>query len=117
MAKKRRRYDREFKLSVMAELAAGKTLGEIAREHGIDPSLPSRWRKELARYSEAAFAGQGNLYKDEARIAQLEMELSQLHAEKILLQRALALKKKRMMPEEMGESQTARDGNESKALW
>ena len=61
MTKKRRRYDREFKVSVVAELEGGKTLGQIAREHGIDPSLPSRWRKELARYSQAAFAGQGNL--------------------------------------------------------
>jgi len=43
------------------------------------------------------------------------MTLSQLHAEKILLQRALALKKK--VPGEKGESQTAKDGEESKALW
>jgi transposase len=116
MTKKRQRYDREFKLSVLAELEAGKTLAEIAREHGINRSLPSRWRKEQARYSKAAFAGQGNLYKDEARVAQLERMLSQLHAEKILLQRALALRKKRKMPAETGESQTADDGEEIESL-
>jgi transposase len=48
MKKMRRRYDREFKISVVAELVGGKPPAQIAREHGIHPSLPSRWRDELA---------------------------------------------------------------------
>jgi len=48
MAKMRRRYDREFKISVVAELESGKPLAQIAREYGIHPSLPCRWRDELA---------------------------------------------------------------------
>ena len=39
MAKMRRRYDREFKISVVAELESGKPLAQIAREHGIHPSV------------------------------------------------------------------------------
>jgi transposase len=39
MAKMRRRYDRDFKISIIAELEAGKPLAQIAREYSIHPSL------------------------------------------------------------------------------
>ena len=47
MKKTRRRYDREFKISVVAELESGKPLAQIAREYNVHPALPSRWRDEL----------------------------------------------------------------------
>jgi transposase len=46
--KTRRRYDREFKISVVAELESGKPLAQIARKYGIHPGLPFPWRDELA---------------------------------------------------------------------
>jgi len=78
MKKTRRRYDREFKISVVAELESGKPLAQIAREYGIHPSLPSRCRDELAENPERAFSGNGNICKYEARIAELERLLGQL---------------------------------------
>jgi len=48
MKKTRRRYDREFKISIIAELESGKPLAQVAREHGIHPSLPCRWKVKLA---------------------------------------------------------------------
>jgi transposase len=42
MKKTRRRYDRGFKISVVAELESGKPLAQIAREYGIHPSLLCR---------------------------------------------------------------------------
>jgi transposase len=68
MKKMRRRCDREFKISIIAELKAGKPLAQISREHGIHPSLPSRWRDELAENPERAFSGNGNRCKYEARL-------------------------------------------------
>jgi Transposase. len=44
MKKTRRRYDRDFKISVLIELEAGKPLAQIAREYGIYPSLPCQCR-------------------------------------------------------------------------
>lgn len=41
MKKTRRRYDRDFKISIVAELEGGKPPAQIAREHGIHPSLQS----------------------------------------------------------------------------
>ena len=72
MKKTRRRYDRDFKISVIAELEGGKASAQIAREHGIHPGLPSRWREELAENLEKMFSGNGKRYKYEARIAELE---------------------------------------------
>ena len=72
MKKTRRRYDRGFKISVVAELESGKPLAQIAREYGVHPSLPSRWRDELAENPERAFSGIGNRRKYEARIAEPE---------------------------------------------
>jgi transposase len=43
MKKTRRRFDRDFKISVIAELEASKSLAQVAREHGIHPSLSCRW--------------------------------------------------------------------------
>ena len=72
MKKTRRRYDREFKISVVAELESGKPLAQIAREYGVHPSLLCRWRDELAENPERAFSDNGNRCKYEARIAELE---------------------------------------------
>jgi transposase len=49
MKKTRRRYDLEFKISVVAELESGKPPAQIAREHGIHPR--SSRIDELAKIS------------------------------------------------------------------
>lgn len=85
MTKVRRRYDREFKISIVAELESGKPLAQIAREYGVHPSLPSRWRDELAENPETAFSGNGNRYKYEAQIAEKERLQGLAHAENELL--------------------------------
>jgi transposase len=99
MKKTRRRYDRDFKISIIAELEGGKTPAQIAREYGIHPGLPTRWRAELAENPERAFAGNGNRCKYEARIAELERLLGQAHAENELLKKAFALTQKKVREE------------------
>ena len=99
MKKTRRRYDRDFKISVIAELEGGKTSAQIAREYGIHPGLPSRWRDELAENPEKAFSGNGKRYKYEARIAELERLLGQSHAENELLKKAFAMTQKKVREE------------------
>ena len=99
MKKIRRRYNREFKISVVAELEAGKPTAQIAREQGIHPSLPSRWRDELAENPKKAFGGNGKPCKYEARIAELERMLGQLHAENELLKKAFAMSQRKIREE------------------
>jgi transposase len=99
MKRSRRRFDREFKISIVAELESGKPLAQIAREHNIHPGLPSRWRVELSENPEKAFSGNGNRYKDQARIAELERLLGQAHAEIDLLKKAFAMTQKKIREE------------------
>ncbi len=99
MTRVRRRYDRDFKISIVSELESGKPLAQIAREYGVHPSLPCRWRDELAENPETAFSGNGNEYKDKARIAELERLLGQAHAENELLKKALAMTSQKVREE------------------
>jgi transposase len=89
LALKRRHFTREFKLQGVRELEAGKTPAQAAREYQVHPTVLVRWRKEHLQYAERAFTGNGRLYKDEARIAELERMIGQLTMENTLLKKAL----------------------------
>ena len=91
MALKRRRSTHEFKLQVIREIEAGKSIAQAAREHEIHPNLISRWRSLRDQYLEQAFAGNGNTYKLEARVAELERMVGRLTMENDFLKKALAL--------------------------
>ncbi len=45
MSLKRRKHTREFKLQVLREIEAGKSIAAVAREHEIHPSLISKVAK------------------------------------------------------------------------
>src|SRR5215216_3197654 len=87
--KHRRKFNREFKLQVLAEIAAGKSLAQVAREHQLHPTLINRWQKQHRQYADRAFAGNGRSYTDEARIAELERMVGRLTMENDLLKKAL----------------------------
>ena len=70
MKKTRRRYDREFKISVVAELESGKPLAQIAREHGIHPSLPCRWRSEESDSGDSFGVSLLRLQEDHSRTSE-----------------------------------------------
>ena len=88
MALKRRHFTREFKLQVVREVQAGKPVAQAAREHQLHPNLIATWRQAHLRYAERAFAGNGNHYRDEGRIAELQRLIGELTAENDLLKKA-----------------------------
>lgn len=89
MTLKRRKFTRDFKLQVIREIEAGKTIAQAAREHQIHPTLICRWQKQHRQYAERAFAGHGRAYTDEARVAELERMVGRLTMENELLKKAL----------------------------
>lgn len=89
MARARRQFTREFKLQVVREIEAGKSLASVAREHQVHPNLIGRWKSEHLKYAEKAFPGNGNIFKYEARIAELERLVGQLTLENQVLKKAL----------------------------
>jgi transposase len=90
MALKRRQFTRDFKLQILREIEAGKSLAQAAREHQLHPTLINKWKQQHARYAERAFAGYGHTYKDEAHTAELERMIGQLTMENALLKKALS---------------------------
>ena len=86
----RRTYTREFKLKVLRECENGKGKAQLSREYGLHPSLISRWKKEFREDPEHAFSGNGNLYKEDARVAELERVVGQLYTENSFLKMALS---------------------------
>lgn len=90
MALKRRQFTKEFKLEVLREIETGKTLAQVAREHLVHPNTIIKWRKLHHEYTNRAFAGNGQSYKVEARISELERMVGQLTMENALLKKALS---------------------------
>ncbi len=90
MSLKRRQFTKEFKLQVVREVEAGKAVAQSAREHQLHPNTIIKWRKLHQQYAERAFSGNGQTYKDEARIADMERMLGQMTMENALLKKALS---------------------------
>ena len=55
----KKKYDKEFKLTVVElSLLRGK-VKEVAEEYGIDPQMLSSWRSQYKNHKEIAFPGNG----------------------------------------------------------
>ena len=90
MGKTRRKYTKEFKLSVIRELESGVSISEISRKYNIHPALPGRWKNEYYQDPDNSFSGNGNQYKLEAKNAELERLVGQLYAENEFLKKAIS---------------------------
>ena len=85
-------HGREFKLSVVREVASGeKRPAQVCREHGIGEGLLLRWRREYEARGEAAFAPPqpGETETLRRRVAELERLCGQLSLENAVLKGAL----------------------------
>ena len=72
----RRSFTKEFKHSVVQQLESHSAV-EICREHSIHQNILHRWKKEYESSPGDAFKGNGNLWKQEAKIAQYERLIGQ----------------------------------------
>jgi transposase len=99
MKRKRRAFKREFKIKVLREIENGKSQAQVCREYDLHPIMVNRWRKEYTKYPDTAFKGRGNLYKEDARIAELERLVGRLYAENEFLKKALNTLEKRAQEE------------------
>ena len=104
--KLRRKFTKEFKLSVVRELDV-KQLAEVCREHSVSASVLSRWKKEHDTNPQKAFSGHGNIWKDDAKIAQYERIVGQLYAENAFLKKALDVLKQHLAEERRKGRQSA----------
>src|SRR5918995_4613233 len=85
-------FSREFKLSVVRQVASGERRpAQICREHGLGESLLLRWRREYEARGEAAFAPHQPSEAEalQRRVAELERLCGQLALENAVLKGAL----------------------------
>lgn len=83
----KRRFSRKFKLSILQELES-KKMAEVCRAHNIAPSTVSGWRKDYEANPKEAFKGHGNIWKEDAKIAQYERVIGQQCMELAFLKKA-----------------------------
>lgn len=83
----KKQYAREFKLSLLHELET-KSMAEVCRTHNIACSTVCGWKKVYDKNPAEAFKGHGNMYKEEAKIAEYERLIGRMSAKIDLLERA-----------------------------
>ncbi len=71
----------------------------MSRENGIHPSLVVKWKNEYFENPEKAFSGKGRVYKDQARMAELERLVGRLYAENAFLKKAFGTVESRIQEE------------------
>ncbi len=85
---KRRKFTRDFKLSVVQQLGS-RSSAEVCREHDLSPNVLYRWKREYESNPDESFKGNGNLWKEEAKLAEKDRLIGQLYAENALLKKSI----------------------------
>lgn len=90
--RKRRRFNREFKLEAVRLLELGqKPATQLALELGIRRNVLYKWQRDLHGKGEAAFPGQGGKPLDQrGEVARLKAELKKVTEERDILKKAAA---------------------------
>lgn len=102
MNKTKRKIPTELKIKIVQEIEDGKSVREASREYGFNETLIHKWKKDYMIYQENAFQGNGHLYKEEARINQLERLVGKLTMENELLKKTIKnLKEKGFITKEL----------------
>ena len=94
--RKRQIYSSEFKLSILQELET-KSLAEVCRKHNLACSTVCGWSDTYKNNPKEAFKGNGNGYKEEAKIAEYERVIGRLYAQNELLKKAYQAMKEEVL--------------------
>jgi transposase len=91
LAKKRRKYTKEFKVdAVRLVLDQGRTIADVARSLGIGEGVLSQWKLNYAKLSSEAFPGNGKRTAHDDEVWQLKKKLARAEQERDILKKAVA---------------------------
>ena len=91
MARQRKSYTAEFKVSAVRMVADQKlSVAEVARRLGISENLLRLWKKAFLDRGTDAFPGHGHLSPADEELHRLRAEVVRLRAERDLLKKAAA---------------------------
>jgi len=92
MSKKRRQFDRAFKVeAVRLVTEEHRPVAAVARDLGIGENMLRRWRQQFADLQESAFVGTGNLTAEQAELRRLQRENADLREERDILKKAISV--------------------------
>ena len=92
MSKKRRQFDRAFKVeAVRLVTEEGRPVAAVARDLGIGENLLHRWKQQFTEQQEQAFVGTGNLTPEQAELRRLRRELIDVTEERDILKKAISV--------------------------
>jgi transposase len=94
MVKRRRTYDKEFKLmAVELSESRSNSVKQVARELDLNPDLIYHWRRQFKHQGERSFPGRGkqDLTPQEAEITQLKKDLRDAQIERDILKKAVSI--------------------------
>lgn len=86
----------------MRDIETGKSIAQVSRENEIHPSLIVKWKTEYFENPKKAFSGNGRVYKDQARMAELERLVGRLYAENEFFKKALGTLESRIRERKRG---------------
>ena len=91
MGKSRRKHSREFKVAAVKQVVEqGRSVSEVADGLGINRTLLTRWKAELAAEGPQAFRGNGVVSATDEELRQLRRRLAIAEQERDILKKALA---------------------------
>ena len=91
MGKKRRRFDREFKVeAVRAALRGDRAQNEVAKDLGLNQETLYRWVREFREDASQSFPGNGRLKDRDSELEHLRGEVHRLESENAFLKKVSA---------------------------
>ena len=85
---KKKRFDREFKVSAVKMVTeGGHKAAEVARSLGIDAGRLYLWKKQFGNNGDKAFVGKGHL----GEMAALRRKLREVEMERDILKKAVGI--------------------------
>lgn len=90
MARRNRRYSREFKIDAVRLCEEDdRPVAAVARELGVHPNNLYKWREQFEEAGEEAFPGKGKLRESDDELRSLRREVARLRQEREILKKAL----------------------------
>jgi transposase len=90
VVKKRRKYDRQFKIETVNLVVNGeRSVRDVAASLGIAPAVLYRWIRQVQSDEGEAFPGKGRLGPQEEELRRLRRELEQAKEDREILKKAL----------------------------
>ena len=92
MSKKRRQFDRAFKVeAVRLVTEEHRPVASVARDLGIGENLLHRWKQQHLVQKDTAFVGTGNLSSEQAEMRRLRLQLADVTEERDILKKAISV--------------------------